>query len=164
MSPRRPKEERNIIWLSNWRLFRLRSWAQSLLGTLSSSWTNAWSLTSGPQLWCHCFLWQSLWRVWWCSLFVLSLRGCPTYSSEHPECLANSWSSNGHWMHLSTGQCWTGESETLNWARTLAASAIVHHPRQSHFIENIGRTVSTPRVVGPNENYTGKRFFNSYVR
>ena len=39
-------------------------------------------------------------------IFLSCLSGAVlSLFSEHPEqCLANSWSSDGHWMHLSTGQ------------------------------------------------------------
>ena len=129
-------------------------------------WTNFWS-SLRPQLWCHCFtpklstlLWQSLWRTWYAYFFVLSLRGCPVSVLWAPRTVPGKQLELRRALDALEHRAAAGAvSETLTWARTLAASSTASSPRtESLHLEDRENSIYPQELWGQVKTILGNDF------
>ena len=163
MSPRSPEQERNIIWLSNWRLSWWRSWAQSPPGTppfLDQL------LVLSPASALVSLLYTEVERpsVTITVEDLMCLFVCPV--SQGLSCLRSLSTQNSAWQ-TAGAQTGTGCTRAQGSGRrgfrdtNLGANPSCFlncftTPDRVTSFRRQGEQYLPSRVVGPNENYTGK--------
>lgn len=162
MSPRRPKEERNIIWLPQIETVQVKVLGSKPSWNTAASWP-----TSGPVSGLSFDVTEAF-----CDkstaggfdmLICLSCLSGVVLSpfSEHPSVLANSWSSNGTGCTLSTGSHRRGFRD-LNWARPQLLLIVSSPQTESLHWEHRENSIYLEKV-GPNEKLYWETIFNSHV-